>query len=97
MSTSTVRVIHRHLRWEVATNGVIRPLHDWLCTRERALDHAFERAREEGIELVTVETGEGIVRERLHVPAGAAPEPWHEVDAVHLARRSYVHFRSHAR
>jgi hypothetical protein len=97
MSASTVRVIHRHLRWEVSTNGVIRPLHDWLCTRERAVDHAFERAREDGVDLVTVETAEGTVRERLRVPTGPAQEPWYEVDPVHLARRSFVHFRAHAR
>jgi hypothetical protein len=95
MSASTVRVIHRHLRWEVSTNGVVRPLHDWLCTRDRAVAHAFERARDEGVDLVTVETAEGIVRERLAVPPAA--EPWHEIDAAHLARRSFVYFRAHAR
>jgi hypothetical protein len=41
-----VRVRHRNLRWEVSVDNVTRPLVDWLCTRERALEHALERARE---------------------------------------------------
>lgn len=41
-----VRIRHRNLRWEVAVDGVTRPLVDWLCTRERAIEHALEIARE---------------------------------------------------
>jgi hypothetical protein len=37
-------VEHRNRRWEVAHNRVTRPMIDWLCTRERAIDHAFEIA-----------------------------------------------------
>ena len=43
-SEHVLRVTHRNLRWEVAHNGLIRPMIDWLCTRERAVDHAFEIA-----------------------------------------------------
>ena len=39
-----VRVQQRNLRWEVALNRVTRPMIDWLCTRERAVDHALEIA-----------------------------------------------------
>jgi|GEM_PF-3000569 len=44
--TLEIRVIPRNLRWEVSVNGVTRRLIDWLCTKERAIDHAIERARE---------------------------------------------------
>lgn len=37
-------VRRRNLRWEVALNGVTRRMIDWLCTRERALEHALEMA-----------------------------------------------------
>jgi hypothetical protein len=37
-------VEHRNRRWEVAHNGVTRRMIDWLCTRERAVDHALEIA-----------------------------------------------------
>jgi hypothetical protein len=43
-SEHVLRVTHRNLRWEVAHNGLIRPMIDWLCTRERAVDHAVEIA-----------------------------------------------------
>lgn len=49
-----LRVVPRNLRWEVSVNGVTRRLIDWLCTKERAVDHALERARE----LLRWETGE---------------------------------------
>jgi hypothetical protein len=41
-----LRVVPRNLRWEVSVNGVTRRLIDWLCTKERAVDHALERAQE---------------------------------------------------
>ena len=44
--TIELRVIPRNLRWEVSVNGVTRRLIDWLCTKERAIDHAFEQARD---------------------------------------------------
>ncbi|MDB4936033.1 MAG: hypothetical protein JWP87_3005 [Labilithrix sp.] len=44
--TIELRVIPRNLRWEVSVNGTTRRLIDWLCTKERAIDHAQERARE---------------------------------------------------
>ena len=37
-------VRRRNLRWEVAVDGVTRRMIDWLCTRERALEHALEMA-----------------------------------------------------
>jgi hypothetical protein len=63
-STIELRVIPRNLRWEVSVNGVTRRLIDWLCTKERAVDHALERARE----LLRWEAGEAkavVIVERL--------------------------------
>jgi hypothetical protein len=34
------------LRWEVSVNGITRRLIDWLCTKDRAIEHALERAQE---------------------------------------------------
>lgn len=62
--TIELRVIPRNLRWEVSINGVTRRLIDWLCTKERAVDHALERARE----LLRWEAGEAqaiVIVERL--------------------------------
>lgn len=39
-----LRVERRQLRWEVSLDGVTRPMIDWLCTRERAVEHALEIA-----------------------------------------------------
>lgn len=44
--TIELRVVPRNLRWEVSVNGVTRRLIDWLCTKERAVEHALERAHE---------------------------------------------------
>ncbi len=63
-----VRVIHRQLRWEVANDGLVRPRIDWLCTKERALEHAFEVARESGAEVISVETAYGTGIEVIAVP-----------------------------
>ena len=41
-----VRVVHRNRRWEVSVNGKTRPMIDWLCTKERAIELALERAAE---------------------------------------------------
>ena len=62
--TIEIRVIPRNLRWEVSVNGVTRRLIDWLCTKDRAIDHALEQARE----LLRWETGETqacVIVERL--------------------------------
>jgi|HubBroStandDraft_1064217.scaffolds.fasta_scaffold1013085_1 hypothetical protein len=50
-----VQVVPRNLRWEVRVGGIARPLVDWFCTRERAIDHAHERAHEVEAELIVVE------------------------------------------
>lgn len=39
-----ILVRRRNSRWEVALDGVTRRMIDWLCTRERALEHALEMA-----------------------------------------------------
>lgn len=44
--THTICVRFRNLRWEVSLDGRTRPLIDWLCTRERAVEHALELGRE---------------------------------------------------
>lgn len=41
----SVVVRHRNLRWEVSVDGTTRRMIDWLCTKERALEHALELAR----------------------------------------------------
>ena len=46
IATYELRVSHRNLRWEVSCNGVTRRMIDWLYSKERAIDHAFERADE---------------------------------------------------
>jgi hypothetical protein len=43
-SEHLILVRRRNLRWEVALDGVTRRMIDWLCTRERALEHALEMA-----------------------------------------------------
>lgn len=62
-----VRVIHRNLRWEVSVRGVTRPLIDWLCTKERAIDHAIERARELEATILVVEDRAGSIEEIVHL------------------------------
>ena len=39
-------VVKRNLRWEVSVRGCTRPMIDWLCTKERAVEHALELASE---------------------------------------------------
>ena len=39
-----LRVERRQLRWEVSLDGKTRPMIDWLCTRDRAVEHALEIA-----------------------------------------------------
>lgn len=46
MSELEIHVVPRNLRWEVSVNGLCRRMIDWLCTKDRAIDHAVERARE---------------------------------------------------
>ena len=41
-----ITVRFTHLRWEVSLDGRTRPRLDWLCTRERAVEHALEMASE---------------------------------------------------
>ena len=62
-----VRVIHRNLRWEVSARGVTRRLIDWLCTMERAIEHAIERAAEVDAVVVVVENAEGGIEELIPV------------------------------
>lgn len=76
--TIELRVIPRNLRWEVSVNGVTRRLVDWLCTKERAVEHAYERAREllrweaNAEAVVIVERPDHTEAERLVVG------PWHK-------------------
>jgi hypothetical protein len=70
-----VRVVHRNLRWEVRVDGIARPMIDWLCTRERAIDHAHERARDVDARVIVVEGPEWSVEDVIHVdrPSGLFP------------------------
>jgi hypothetical protein len=62
-----VRVVYRNLRWEVRVNGTARPMIDWLCTKERAIEHAEERARESDAKLIVIEGVDWRVEEVIHV------------------------------
>jgi hypothetical protein len=62
-----VRVVRRNLRWEVRVDGVARPRIDWFCTRERALEHARERAREVEAGAIVVEGADWITEEIVAV------------------------------
>jgi hypothetical protein len=70
--TVEVQVVHRNLRWEVRVNGAARPLIDWLCTKERAVDHAHERALEVDAKVIVIEGPDWSVEEVIHVerPSG---------------------------
>ena len=72
MPHAEVLVVRRNLRWEVRVNGVARPLIDWLCTRDRAIDHAHERAREVDARVIVVEGADWTIEEVIHVerPSG---------------------------
>jgi hypothetical protein len=58
-----VLVVRRNLRWEVRVNGVARPLIDWLCTKERAIEHAHERASEVDAKFIVIEGADWTVEE----------------------------------
>jgi hypothetical protein len=62
-----VLVVRRNLRWEVRVNGVARPLIDWLCTKDRAIEHARDRAREVDARVVLIEGADWTVEEVIHV------------------------------
>jgi hypothetical protein len=64
-----VRIRHRNLRWQVDVDGVTRPLVDWLCTRERAIEHALQRARE-------LQGSVGSVRVRVVIEEGGFGPPY---------------------
>jgi hypothetical protein len=67
-----VIVVPRNLRWEVSVGGVTRPLIDWLCTKDRAVEHALERAREIHAKSVVIETRDGSVDEIIWLTRSAA-------------------------
>ncbi|MDB4993373.1 MAG: hypothetical protein JWM74_805 [Myxococcaceae bacterium] len=66
---SVVRVVPRNQRWEVAANGVTRPMIDWLCTRDRAIAHALELAHEvgDGHVRIRIERSDGTIEDELDV------------------------------
>ena len=62
-----VQVVHRSLRWEVRVNGVARPMIDWLCTKERAVEHAYELALEVEATAIVIEGADWLVEEVIDV------------------------------
>jgi hypothetical protein len=75
-----VHVVPRNHRWEVEAGGVTRRYIDWLCTKERALEHAVERGRElsdgrDELVVVVVERSDGSVERALHAEELLAPAP----------------------
>jgi hypothetical protein len=69
---NAVLVIPRNRRWEVSVGGVTRRLIDWLCTKDRAIEHALERAREVQAKSVVIETCDGHVDQIILVTRSAA-------------------------
>ena len=67
-----VLVVPRNHRWEVSVGGVTRRLVDWLCTKERAVEHALERAREVQAKRVVIESWDGRVDEIIWLVRSAA-------------------------
>ncbi len=62
-----VQVVHRNLRWEVRVNGFARPMIDWLCTKERAIEHAIERAHDIDARVIVIERADWTIEEVIHV------------------------------
>ncbi|MGO9000020.1 MAG: hypothetical protein ACLQVI_42380 [Polyangiaceae bacterium] len=62
-----VHVVRRNLRWEVRVNGIARPMIDWLCTKERAIEHAIERAHEVDATLVVIEANDWTIEDIIRV------------------------------
>jgi hypothetical protein len=69
---NAVLVVPRNQRWEVSVGGVTRRLVDWLCTKERAVEHALERAREVQAKRVVIESWDGRVDEIIWLVRSAA-------------------------
>jgi hypothetical protein len=65
-------VLPRNQRWEVSVGGVTRRLVDWLCTKERAVEHALQLAREIRAKSVVIETRDGRVDEVIRLTRAAA-------------------------
>jgi hypothetical protein len=70
-SAVKVHVVPRNRRWEVSADGLTRRYIDWLCTKERAVEHAIERGHElAGAEssrriVVVIERTDGSVEDAL--------------------------------
>ncbi len=62
-----VRVVVRNGRWEVSTCGITRPLVDWRCTRERAIERAIECAREIDAKHVGVARLDGTIEDLIPI------------------------------
>ena len=64
-----IRVLPRRGRWEVETNGVTRRMIDWLCTKDRAIQHALEQAHDvpERAAKIRIERADGTLEDELDV------------------------------
>jgi Uncharacterized protein conserved in bacteria (DUF2188) len=69
---SEVLVVQRNQRWEVSVGGVTRRLIDWLCTKERAIEHALERAHEVQAKRLVIERGDGTIEAIIPLTRSAA-------------------------
>jgi hypothetical protein len=73
--SARIRVVPRNHRWEVEVEGHTRPMIDWLCTRERATEHAVEQAADllrsdRGSVLIAIEHTDHSVEQMLRVRGG---------------------------
>jgi hypothetical protein len=67
-----VVVVPRNMRWEVSVGGVTRRLMDWLCTKDRAVEHALGLARQIHAKSVVIETLDGSVDEIIWLTRSTA-------------------------
>jgi hypothetical protein len=72
-----VRVAYRNLRWEVRVNGFARPMVDWFCTADRALEHAMDRARDVDAALIIVEAFDRTVEAVIPLGRTSSLAPLH--------------------
>ncbi len=84
VASHVIRVAARNMRWEVSVDGRTRRMIDWLCTKERATEHALEIARE----LVSAPSSESV---DVIIEDGSPYEPSADEDAPRIRLRSRAH------
>ena len=65
-----VHVVPRNMRWELDVRGVTRPMLDWFCSKERAVQYGVLRALDVGAPVIVVERGDRSVEQVIAVEGG---------------------------